>query len=190
LDNAILQCRRCTLKGDCGEFGSTLPNGYNDAEIMVIGRNPNFNDLIGGELSSSRVGEKLLEFLDSIGLTSRDCWITNVNKCYSQNDRPTTIGEIAACSSHLKSEIKLIKPKFIIALGNEATAMLTPYGYSASIEHCGDILDKPTGILGSIDAWVAVCVHPSIALRSQSGELNMEYAAEQIKGFLDERRYL
>lgn len=188
LDSFILQCRRCSLRNCCGEHGPTLPDGFNDVEIMVVGRNPGQDELVGGKPFIGRAGNRLDKFLKYVGLTRRDCWTTNVNKCYSEDNRPPIMGEILACSSYLRSEINLIKPKFIMAFGNEAMAMLTPYGYSGVTKHCGEILEKPSGILGVIDAWVAICVHPSMALRSQSGELHMKYAAEQVKKFLDDRR--
>ncbi len=186
IDSAILRCRRCTY----ASYGCQpiLPEGYSDAEIMVVGRNPTKEDFAEGKLFTEEVGERLDEFLEAVGLTRRDCWMTNVNKCHFEYDRPTTIGEIRACSSYLKAEIELLQPKFIIALGSEAMALLTPYGYSGVTKHCGEILEKPQGVLGGIDAWVAVCVHPSMALRSKSGEVNMEYAAEQVKEFLNERK--
>jgi DNA polymerase len=187
VDSSILQCTKCGLRNHCLEFGPTLPEGFDDVEIMVVGRNPGYDELIGGKPFIGRAGKRLDKFLEDVGLTRRDCWITNVNKCYSENNRPPMMGEILACSSYLRSEIDLVKPKFIMVFGNEAMAMLTPYGYSGVTKHCGEILEKPTGILGVVNAWVAICVHPSMALRSQSGELHMEYAANQVKKFLDER---
>ena len=188
VDSSILQCRKCELRDHCEDFGPTLPEGYEDAEIMIVGRNPSKDDLVGGRPFIGRAGERLDKFLEDVGLTRRDCWITNVNKCYSEGNRPTTVGEMKACSGYLRAEVDLIKPKFIIAFGNEAMSMMTLYGYNGIAKHCGEVLEKPRGILGEIDAWVAVCVHPSMALRSKAGELHMEYAAEQVKRFLDERR--
>jgi uracil-DNA glycosylase family 4 len=188
IDNAVLACSKCSLRGDCGDFGPTLPSGYEDAEIMVIGRNPGSDELVGGEPFIGRAGKRLDKFLEEVGLTRRDCWITNVNKCYSENNRPPTVGEIHACSAYLKAEIEILKPKFIITFGNEAMSMVTPYGFSGVIKHCGEILEKPSGILGDIDSWVAICVHPSAALRSKVGETHMSYATKMVRGFLEARR--
>ncbi len=187
VDSAVLACSQCELRSHCAEYGSTLAEGYADAEIMIVGRNPGHDELVGGKPFIGRAGKRLDSMLGELGLTRRDCWITNVNKCYSNNNRVPSYGEIMACSAYLRAEIDLIKPKLIIGLGNEAMSLLTPYGGTGVTKHCGEILERPTGILGLVDAYVAVCVHPSMALRSPQGEAHMKFATQKLKEFLDAR---
>ncbi len=188
LDISISGCNKCSLRKCCGEYGPTLSEGHNNAEIMIIGRNPSGEEVVAGRPFMGRIGERLDRFLGDLGLTRQDCWITNVNKCYSENGRPPTYGEIMACSGYLKSEIDLVKPRFIISMGNEAMSMVTSYGLSGVTKHCGEILDKTGGVVGEHSIWTAICVHPNTALRSKSGELNMQFATDQIKKFLEDRR--
>jgi uracil-DNA glycosylase family 4 len=188
VDRSILVCDKCELRSHCGEFGPTLSEGYTDAEIMLVGRNPGQDELKGGKPFIGRAGKRLDKMLEEVGLTRRDCWITNVNKCYSSNNRPTTYGEILACAPYLRAEVDLIKPKLIVTFGNEAMSLFTPYGSSGVTKRCGEILERPEGLLGPVDARVAVCVHPSMALRSPTGEVHMKYATEKLREFLEARR--
>jgi len=181
LDMSIKSCTRCGMANDCVGYGPTLPEGYNDVEIMIIGRNPEQN-------KTSEVSERFDKFLEDIGLTRRDVWVTNVNKCCSKHDRPPTYGEVKTCSEFLKAEIKLIKPKLIIAFGTEAMSMITSYKDDV-VRHCGEILYNSKGsvdILGDLDTKVAICVRPSYALKSEKGEKNMQFATYMLKKFMEE----
>lgn len=187
LDEIIKRCRACPLHACCSGYGSTLPEGYADAEIMILGRNPGQTELVQGRPFVGRAGERLDRFLEEIGLTRRQCWITNVCKCFSTGNRPPTYGEISACSNFLRVELELIKPKMIICFGNEAMGRVTPYKAGVT-KHAGEILEKPTSGLGQIDAYVGIMVHPSSALRSTQGEANFQYGTDKIKEFLESRR--
>jgi len=189
LDSSVRSCTKCELRDHCAEFGPTVPEGYNDVEIMLVGRNPGIDELQAGRPLMGKAGRRTDRFLDQIGLTRRECWITDVCKCYSIDNRPPTFGEMQACSAFLRSEIELIQPKFVIVFGSEAMTALTPYSNNVT-KHCGEILKRPeSSILGiQVPAWVAISVHPNMALRSAKGEAHMNFAAEKVKEFLDQRR--
>ena len=187
LDLSIKTCKDCALHKCCSGYGPTLPEGHSGAEIMIVGRNPGQTELVQGRPFVGRAGERLNQFLEEIGLTREQCWITNTCKCFSTGNRPPTFGEIRACSIYLKLEMNLIKPKMIITFGNEAMSMITPYK-SGVTRHAGELLEKPTSTLGEIDAFVGIMVHPSSALRSNQGEANFQYGTSKIKEFLDSRR--
>lgn len=188
LDETIKKCDRCGLRGDCGEYGPTLADGYYDVEIMIIGRNPGDNEMVKGKPFVGRAGKRLDKLIEEVGLTRREIWITNVCKCYSEKNRPPTHGEIIACSEYLLAEINLLKPKFIMAFGNEAMSLVTPYGSGVTM-HCGEIIDKPDSLIlkQKINAKVAICVHPSSALRSKKYETEMQYATSKIKELVEEK---
>jgi|GEM_PF-5669454 len=187
VDRVIQSCHGCALRADCGARGPTLPSGYKDADIMVVGRNPGEQERDQGVpfYSGAPAGSRLDEFLKNVGLTRRECWITNVCKCYSAANRPPTHGEIMTCLPYLRAEIALIRPKLIITFGVEAMAALTPY-QSRITKHCGEILHNPSGgLVGSVEARVALVVHPSAARRSTQSETEMKYAETQVKALLE-----
>ena len=185
LDEAVLSCNRCELRKACGSYGPTLPAGYSDAEIMIIGRNPGLEELKSGTPFIGRAGKRLDTFLAAAGLSRREIWVSNSCKCYSEANRPPTGEELLACSAYIDSEIEILKPKLILTFGNEAMSLVTPYTNGVT-KHCGEILENPYGFLleRSIPAWVCICVHPSAALRSSQNSIEMDYAADQLKKFL------
>lgn len=186
VDWAISECNRCELRSHCGDKGPTYASGAEDREILLLGRNPGAQELENGVpfFPEAPAGSRLDRFLEQIGVSRSECWITNTCKCYSENNRPPTYPEVMACLPYLRAELDLLKPKFIICFGNEAMSAVTPYRSRVS-KHCGEILENPTGLVGDVDAKVAICVHPSGALRSVKTSRDMDYAATTIRTFLD-----
>lgn len=187
LDRSILECHKCPLRACCDEYGPTLAEGYEDAQIMVVARNPGADELVGGRPLIGRAGKTFDRFLDLVGLTRRDCWITNVNKCYSEGNRPPTHGEVMSCISFLKSEVHWLKPKLVITFGNEAMSMFTPHMSGVS-RHVGEIMENSTGLVGVEVPYVAIVNHPSHAMRAKKNMTDFEFAASKVKEFLDKRR--
>jgi uracil-DNA glycosylase family 4 len=188
VDLSISQCCACPLRQDCVPEGPTYPEGDSSKRIMIIGRNPGRQEKANCRpfYPEAPAGERLGKFLQDAGIWREECWVTNVCKCYSQDDRPPTYPEILACLPHLKAEIELIKPKLILAFGNEAMMAVTPYK-SRVTKHCGELLENPTGLVGKIEAFVAISVHPSAALRSTQNGHDMDYASKVVRDFLAKR---
>lgn len=189
LDSSILECSRCPLRQCTGEYGPTLPEGFSTAEIMFVGRNPGREELTAGKPFVGPSGGLVDEMLSACGLDRAGVYITNVCKCYSEDNRIPEIGEIGRCREFLQAEVNLLKPKLIVTFGNEAMAQFTPW-LSHVTSHCGQILPA-SDLQGSSvrhNAWVAVCVHPSSALRSSKAKANFDYATMQIQRFLEKRR--
>lgn len=187
VDLAVSMCSSCPLRFCCGENGPTLSEGRQSASVMVVGRNPTEEEMLEGKPFMGKCGEFVDQFLEDVGLSRSRCWLTNACKCYSTNNRPITQGEVLACSGFLRAEIDLVKPKFIIALGNEAMSLVSPYG-SGIFRRVGEILEKPTGLIGEVAAYVAIMPHPSTILRSGSRMSDWEFGAGKIKEFLDKKR--
>lgn len=186
IDSSISHCCDCPLRNDTGDYGPTLPQGFWDAEVMIVGRNPGEEELKSGIPFVGPSGEMINNMLGEVGLTRRDCWITNVNKCYSHKNRKPTEDEIKTCSKHLKMEIEVIKPKLILTFGNEAMSLLTPY-YSGVTRHCGEILDSPKcKLVGQLDARVVVFPHPSYVLRNgKNGQQLFDNATSKLESLLE-----
>jgi hypothetical protein len=65
------------------------------------------------------------ELRENYGL--ENCYITNVVKCGPKNGLTHSKHEIDHCSEFLKDELKIIKPKLIIAVGRKAEQILRKY---------------------------------------------------------------
>lgn len=139
LDTAITTCNKCVLRSHCGQKGPTLASGYSDARIMLVGRNPCATEREAGEPFTGASGELVDEFLVTCGLTRRDVYMTNVCKCYSENNRAITLGEIDVCKDYLQAEVDLLKPKLIITFGNEAMSLFTHHKAGVS-RYSGELM--------------------------------------------------
>jgi uracil-DNA glycosylase family 4 len=187
LDQVLSTCNLCPLRSECPERGPNYPQGRVDSDIMLIGRNPDTDDYETGQFFSpnSPAGDRICSFLSDAGIYRDECFITSVCKCHSYDNRPPTYGEMLTCLPYLRREIDIIRPKLVITFGSEAMAAVTPYTTKVS-DHIGEILDKPVGMAGSVDAKVVISVNPVAALRSERCQSDLAYSATVIKKFLDE----
>ncbi len=118
----IMMCRKCPLHET-----RTRPvpgEGSLDAEIMFVGEAPGRREDETGRPFVGAAGRLLSELLGSIGLRREDVFITNIVKCRPPGNRDPREEEIAACSPYLIRQIRLIKPRIIVALGRHSGRFL------------------------------------------------------------------
>ena len=95
-------------------FGVGDPN----ADLMLIGEAPGEKEDIKGEPFVGRSGKLLNRILAAIDMNRNDgVFITNVLKSRPPNNRDPLASEIKEWEPYLISEIKIIKPRLIVALG-------------------------------------------------------------------------
>ena len=121
-------CARCALSETRNRvvFGSGDP----DAELMLVGEAPGFQEDQGGAPYAGQAGELLERLLGGIGLQRDDVYLANVLKCRPPQNRDPLESEIASCEPHLFRQIELVRPRVVATLGNFATKLLSgrPYG--------------------------------------------------------------
>ena len=95
-------------------FGIGDPN----ADLMLVGEAPGEKEDIIGEPFVGRSGKLLNKILSAIDINRNDgVFITNVLKTRPPNNRDPLASEIKEWEPYLISEIKIIKPRLIVALG-------------------------------------------------------------------------
>jgi len=102
---------------------------------MFVGEGPGQNEDEQGRPFVGAAGKFLTELLESIGLKRSNVFITNIVKCRPPNNRAPRKPEIEACNPYLQSQIKLINPRIVCALGTPAITTLIGDEYSASRFH-------------------------------------------------------
>jgi DNA polymerase len=132
LREAVLACRDCPL----GEqrINPAFGVGSSDAEVMFIGEGPGFEEDRQGEPFVGKAGQLLDNILKSVALSRKSVYIANIVKCHPMkdpehpdrrgNDRPPTPSEIEACRHYLDEQIRLIRPRFLVALGGVAAKVM------------------------------------------------------------------
>ena len=142
--------------------------GNPEAEIMLIGEAPGYEEERQGEPFIGPAGQRLTKILKAMGLNRADVYISNICKFRPATDagpnqgtrnRPPTKEEMAACLPFVQTEIDIIQPKVIIALGKTAADGL---GIEGSVGAIRGRFHEFQGIP------TMVTYHPSYILRSES----------------------
>jgi DNA polymerase len=101
-------------------------DGNSSADIIFVGNAPNASDDATGKLFSGRVGEMLDNMITKVlNIPRNSVYLTNIVKCYPAQNRAILPIEADTCISYLHMQIENIKPKIVVALGEEAYKYLT-----------------------------------------------------------------
>jgi DNA polymerase len=157
----IKACRKCSL---WKTRKNPVPGEGNiNAEIMVVGLGPGFNEDRLGRPFVGRAGKFLDELLTLIGIKRKEIYITNVIKCFLP-DNIATNEQIKACTPYLDKQLATIKPRIIITLGNVATSyILKKFGLKPiNISKVHGKIFEVNSLLGKIK--IIPMYHPATAL--------------------------
>ena len=119
---SICQCQKCPL-------GSTRTNfvfgvGNPQADIVFVGEAPGKQEDLKGEPFVGRAGKLLDNILAAVSLSRDDVYICNVLKCRPPQNRDPLPSEVDQCEPYLKTQLALINPKLIVALGRVAACTI------------------------------------------------------------------
>jgi DNA polymerase len=177
LNREVETCTRCdlhlnTTHGVPGE-------GPADADIMLVGEGPGFNEDKQGRPFVGAAGRFLEELLAIAGLKRTDVYITNVVKHRLPNNRDPLPTELAACWPYLDRQIRVIDPRLIVTLGRFSLGTFFP----------GALISKVHGALREKDGrYFFPMYHPAAALHQdrlrQTLTDDMAKLAEFIRGQL------
>lgn len=124
-------CRRCGLCA--GRKQIVFGVGDADADLVIIGEGPGYNEDQQGEPFVGEAGQMLNRMLlNVLSLRREDVHILNVVKCRPPNNRDPQPDEVAACLPFLERQIAAIRPKVILVLGR--IAMNSLWGSEDSIK--------------------------------------------------------
>ncbi len=132
LRETVDACRNCQLGAQ--RLQPVFGVGNPDADVMFIGEGPGFEEDRKGEPFVGKSGQLLDNILAAVGFSRQTIYIANIVKCHPMidpgdperrgNDRPPSPDEIAACRHFLDEQIRLIKPRFLVALGGVAAKVM------------------------------------------------------------------
>ncbi|MGQ0849254.1 MAG: uracil-DNA glycosylase [Actinomycetota bacterium] len=122
LESEAKVCTRCRLASTRTQvvFGVGDPQ----ADLMLIGEAPGYNEDQQGEPFVGAAGQLLNRLLSAIGMTREDVYIANVIKCRPPNNRDPQQDEIDSCKDYLRGQIQLVDPQVVVSLGNFASKLL------------------------------------------------------------------
>jgi len=123
LNEAALGCVRCPL----GKVRKNLVFGKGDpqARIMFVGEAPGAVEDNTGMPFVGPAGSLLTDIIEKgMGLKRPEVYIANILKCRPPQNRDPLPEEINQCMGFLVSQIKIIQPQVIVALGRVASQTL------------------------------------------------------------------
>lgn len=161
LHKGLEDCSACPLRKDClgpvGWFGST------ESPLLIVGEGPGgVEDAYGCPLIGPS-GQLLDRLLWAAHMTRDKIITSNVVKCRPKNNRTPTPDEGAFCANRwLMQEIRLLRPKVIVALGSVSLHyFLNPEARITQTR--GQWFKTRVDDLGDIDCIATY--HPSYVLR-------------------------
>lgn len=151
-----------------------LGKGPEPCDVMIIGEAPGEYEDETGQPFVGRSGKLLDEMLKNVGLKRDKIYITNAVNCRPPSNRAPKTREIDACRKWLKYQLAMVKPKYVMLMGNiPLQSMLKTKGIrkyrGRPIEHEGMIV-LPT-------------YHPAYVLRNDRRD--QELVEKDLKSFKD-----
>jgi len=155
----INNCKLCPLYKT--RINVVIGDGNINTSILLIGEAPGRQEDQQGIPFIGQAGKLLDRVLEEIYLKrEKDIYITNVIKCRPPDNRNPNDLEIDFCNKYLLQQIKIIKPKVIVLLGNVALSLVT--GMASGIM-------KQRGIILEYCSIPAIPIfHPAYVLRNPS----------------------
>ena len=175
---AVAACRNCRL---CETRTRTVFGvGPRGAPLMVVGEGPGADEDAQGEPFVGRAGKLLDEMLRAIGRSrTSDTFIANVVKCRPPGNREPAEDEAEACRGYLEQQLRLVRPRLIVALGRVAAQRLL-------------VTDTPIGKMrGQTYRWgpeatpLMVTYHPAYLLRNPGDKAKSWEDLKRIRRFLE-----
>lgn len=120
----ISTCRKCTL--GYKRTKAVAGDGSLEADIFFTGEAPGYYEDQVGKPFVGRAGKLLDKLLESINLSRKEVYITNLLKCRPPNNRDPLPNEIKACSDYLNEQLEIIAPKLIVTLGRYSLSRFFP----------------------------------------------------------------
>ncbi|OAA28483.1 uracil-DNA glycosylase [Kosmotoga arenicorallina S304] len=160
ISRKIEECTACPLSM---ERTNAVPGeGSLDSPVVFVGEGPGADEDASGRPFVGRAGQLLTKILESVNLSREDVYITNIVKCRPPKNRVPTYEEMKSCSPFLLSQLSVIKPKLIVALGATALSFFLENEKVAITKYRGQLFDWYPG------TKVFAMFHPSYLLRNPS----------------------
>lgn len=123
ISEKIKNCTNCDL---CKTRTNTVPGmGVENPVVLVIGEGPGEEEDKQGLPFVGPAGQLLDKMLAAINLDrNKNCYIANIVKCRPPYNRDPSPMESQACRAFLETQIHLLKPTMILAVGRVAAQNL------------------------------------------------------------------
>jgi DNA polymerase len=175
LRDAAAGCRECPIGALATQ--TVWGEGPLGAALMLVGEQPGDQEDLHGKPFVGPAGRLLAQALEQLGWDRAQLYVTNAVKHFKYEPRgkrrmhkTPAQKEADACLHWLESEIALVRPQGIVALGATAARQLMGRPVAVTKER-GQWLQRADG------QRVLVTLHPSALLRGDPAERDTAFAA-------------
>lgn len=179
LQPEVTNCIQCELHATCA--GPIPGFGSYTANLMIVAEAPGANEDDEGTPLIGDSGKMLTLLLNEARISRKQVYITNAVKCRPPHNRQPEPEEIEACRFHLINEIKWIRPKAILTLGNTPMRSLRRSSTLGITKARGLAVPKK---FGNFETTLIHTFHPSFLLR-QDDETKFKAAYEMMQSDLN-----
>ncbi len=158
----IVNCRKCPLH----RFRKNPVPGEGplDAKIMFVGEAPGKTEDETGRPFVGAAGSLLTKLIEAAGLERNRVYITNIVKCRPPGNRDPTDEEVEACTPYLWRQVRIIRPRVIVALGRHAGRVLfrrAGLEWKTITAHHGRVYEA---VIEGVPVKIIPTYHPAAAL--------------------------
>ena len=182
LREAAKDCEACHLYK--GATQTVFGEGPKGATMMLVGEQPGDYEDVAGKPFVGPAGKIMDQALEEAGIDRTKVYVTNAVKHFKWEPRgkrrihqKPNSREIAACRPWLEAELRIVKPKLVVAMG--ATAAQTIFGPAFRVTR-----ERGKVLSSKLAPRVLATVHPSSLLR-QPDEASRE---REYKRFVSDLR--
>lgn len=152
-------CTRCDLAR--GRTQVVPGVGPRRAEIMLIGEAAGAEEDRLGKPFVGKAGRLLDQLLAGAGIDRGDVFITNVVACRPPRNRAPRSREIAAHAPWLDAQLRIVRPRLVVALGRTALAFFVPKGKVTELRGKVQQVER-----AGLELRVLPTYHPAALLRN------------------------
>ena len=163
LREAARHCTACHLYKRATQ--TVFGEGPKGAKMMLVGEQPGDYEDVAGKPFVGPAGKIMDRALEEAGIDRSKVYVTNAVKHFKWEPRgkrrihqKPNSREIAACRPWLEAELRIVKPKLVVAMG--ATAAQTIFGPSFRVTR-----ERGKVLSSKLAPRVLATVHPSSLLR-------------------------
>ena len=160
---AANDCEACHLYKRATQ--TVFGEGPKSATMMLVGEQPGDYEDVAGKPFVGPAGKIMDQALEEAGIDRSQVYVTNAVKHFKWEPRgkrrihqKPNSREIAACRPWLEAELRIVKPKLVVAMG--ATAAQTIFGPTFRVTR-----ERGKVLSSKLAPRVLATVHPSSLLR-------------------------
>jgi len=165
---AAKECEACHLYKRATQ--TVFGEGPKSATMMLVGEQPGDYEDVAGKPFVGPAGKIMDQALEEAGIDRSQVYVTNAVKHFKWEPRgkrrihqKPNSREIAACRPWLEAELRIVKPKLVVAMGATAAQTFFGPGFRVTRER-GKVLSS------KLAPRVLATVHPSSLLRQPDEE--------------------